>query len=226
MDQDLEEQGRNGSMLQAGHHLPEPARLLLNTTSSQPTSPERSPTGGQTRRLQSGSRPIPKPSGGNGAVARPIDWAALETAWQQEDPDQLERVLYQSLKPYSRSLKPIVNASFDLVGYERIGKLDHATKALLLSMANKINEPATREIIARAAGRCLQVTKARETDGMDLRLMVEIFCDELVEFPPDVAVHAFRKHARQEKWWPSLSEIRDQCQRATRWRRSLKKALE
>jgi hypothetical protein len=150
---------------------------------------------------------------------------ALDTALQQGDSDQLEKLLYRSLKPYSRSLRPTVNDSFDLIGYERVGGMDTATLRTLQEMAATITRPAGRPIVARAASRCLQVTKAREIDSMDLRLMLEIFCDELAEFPEDVVQTAFRKWARREKWWPSLSEIRWECQKANRWRESFAKAV-
>jgi hypothetical protein len=117
-------------------------------------------------------------------------------------------------------LRPIESASFDLIGYE--GTLPEGAHPII----ERICKPAGRQVVMGAAGRCLNLTKARQQDGMDLRLMIEGFADELAEFPEDVVATAFRKWAQREKWWPSLAEIRDQCQRLNRVRRSLKRLAE
>jgi hypothetical protein len=171
---------------------------------------------------------VPKPSSSIGISPSRIDAAMLlpvEQAWQERDSDKLESSLYRSLKPLSRSLRPIVGDSYDLVGYEAIAPLDRASLDALRPLVDRITAPAGREAVVRAAASCLQVTKSRAPDSADLRLMLEAFADDLAEFPADAVATAFRKWQRMEKWWPSLSEIRDHCQRATKWRRSLAKAI-
>jgi hypothetical protein len=217
MDTPTEERG----FRQIGALLPSLPTSPDHAGSSQPTPPPRSPTTGTPERaLVAPSSTGQLPSAiGAGALA------AIEEARQTGDSDRLESALYRSLKPYSRSLRPIVNDGFDLIGYELVGPMDRASLATLGALADKMTAPAGRETVARAVGRCLQLTKSREPDAMDLRLMIEAFCDELAEFPADVVDTACRKWLRAEKWWPSLSELRDRCQRATRWRSSLRQAL-
>lgn len=174
--------------------------------------------------------PDQRASSSTGKQLSTIDAASLlavEQAWQERDSDRLESTLHRSLKPLrTSSLQSVTDSDFNLLGYERIGPIDESTRLMLADVAARITEPSTGEHIAGCAARCLAMTKSRDPGGLDVRAMIAGFVDELGEFPPDAVATAFRKHARQEKWWPSLSEIRDQCQRATRWRRSLKKALE
>jgi hypothetical protein len=110
-----------------------------------------------------------------------------------------------------------MNADFDVLGYR--GRLPAELKPLV----DRINQPAGPKMVNGAAARCLSVTKSRATDGMDLRMMLAVFADELAQFPEDVVATAFRKWAQREKWWPSLAEIRDQCQRLNRVRASLRR---
>lgn len=96
---------------------------------------------------------------------------------------------------------------------------------MLTEIASKINEPTGPEAAIPIITRMLHATKSRPQDGMDLRSMIAILVEELAEFPPDVLATVCRKWARREKWWPSLSDLLADCQRATRWRKSLLKAL-
>lgn len=163
----------------------------------------------------------PKPSNSTGTSLSKPDSASLlavETAWQYRDAQALDTHLHRLLKPYGTSIEPLMNADFDVLGYR--GRLPDGLRPLV----ELINQPAGPKMVNGAAARCLSVTKSRATDGMDLRMMLAVFADELAEFPEDVVATAFRNWARREKWWPSLAEIRDHCQRLNRVRSSLWRA--
>lgn len=142
---------------------------------------------------------------------------SVEQAWQARDAEALDLSLCRLLKRHAMSLAPLMSAEFDVLGYR--GSLPESLRPLV----ERINAPAGPKMVNGAAARCLAVTKSRATDGTDLRMMLAVFADELAEFPEDVVATAFRKWARREKWWPSLAEILDQCQRLSRVRASLKR---
>lgn len=186
---------------------------VLTVIESSPISADGVPM----RRLRSGSSEIRGPSGKAGAVAKPIDSAALELAWQERDAEAVDIRLHRFLKPHETLLKPTVNEDFEVTAYT--GTLP----ATLRPMVQRLTAPAGAEAVMRAAARCLAATVSRPTDQTDLKMKLAVFAEELAEFPEDVVATAFRKWAQREKWWPSLSEIRDQCQRLNRVRQSLKR---
>lgn len=183
---------------------------------------------GSTSRQQSSNSeitgalcPDQRVSSSTGKQLSTIDAAkllAVETAWQARDAEALDTHLHRLLKPHATSIEPLMSADFDVLGYR--GRLPESLRPLV----ERINAPAGPKMVNGAAARCLSVTKSRATDGMDLRMMLAIFADELAQFPEDVVATAFRKWARREKWWPSLAEILDQCQRLNRVRASLARA--
>lgn len=205
-----------GSCLPSLPSLPEPKDSTL------PTPPPDLPTTGMQSQVPEAAKPI----GTQLSVIGAGDLVTIEQAWHEQDSDKLESSLHRSLKPLrTSSLQSVTDSDFNLLGYKCIGPIDESTRLLLADLAARICEPSTGEHITGCAARCLAMTKSRDPGGLDVRAMLAGFVDGLAEFPPDAVATAFRKHARMEKWWPSLSEIRDHCQRATRWRHSLRKVL-
>lgn len=72
--------------------------------------------------------------------------------------------------------------------------------------------PSTTSQIGPELTACLSVTKSRERDGIDLKMMVARFMDELLVYPADIVQTALRNWARDETFWPALAEIRKACQ--------------
>lgn len=196
----------NSALALAATHTPSPPDSAISGTASP-------------------GRAVSRPIGQLPGVIGAAELLTAEQAWQARDSDSLESALYRSLKPVQTCLRPLSDDSHDLVGYELVSPLPPASLPMLRDIARRINEPAGPNEAIGMITRLLTVTKSREADGIDLRHMIAILAEELAEFPIDVLATVCRKWARQEKWWPSLSELRDQCQRATRWRRSLKKAI-
>lgn len=85
--------------------------------------------------------------------------------------------------------------------------------------------PSTAAQIAPELTACLSVTKSRSRDGLDLKLMVAKFVDELLEFPADIVQTALKGWAREEVFWPSLAEIRKACVWRVERRRRLLESL-
>lgn len=202
-------------------HLPPAARSAASSAS---TSSESASSSAAT-----GARSLaPRPSSSTGISLSRIDAAMLlpvEQAWAERDSEALESRLYRSLKPVRTCLQPLSDANHELVGYERVGEMDAGSLENLRLLASRITAPAGPAEAVKMITRLLQATKSRDRDGQDIRGMIAVLAEDLAEFPVDVLATACRKHARQEKWWPSLSELREQCHRANRWRRSFAKAV-
>ena len=86
--------------------------------------------------------------------------------------------------------------------------------------------PASPETVTSALARLRAVTAHRKTDGMDAEAWFTAVADELENYPADVVRQACRDDGREEKWLPSLKDLILRCDRAVRYRRLLRKALE
>lgn len=169
-----------------------------------------------------GLRPIGPQPGGSVSIN---SLSSLQGALVALDADQVRRTVEASLAP-SWSLRPLTDSEWGLAGFTAARSLTQEERMKIGQLAESLLTPTPAQQVRREAAKCLTVTASREREGMDIKIMLEVFADELSEFPPDVVGMAFREWARREKWWPTLSEIRNTCLREVKWRKSLKKLAE
>jgi len=100
--------------------------------------------------------------------------------------------------------------------------LDANEAAAVLGWLDTLERRPSRPELVQEVTRCLAVTVARERDQADLKAMLAVMAEELAEFPADVLRAELRSWARREKWWPTLAELRERCERAMRLRKSLR----
>jgi hypothetical protein len=152
------------------------------------------------------------------------------------DPEATDRLLLASLpQSVARSLTPSMATwndpaygfDYEVTGYALAAPAppDDDLDAARLLVATAML-PASARSVAGELARLAAVTKSRADTGEDQALRFAAFRDELGEFPIDVISSALRKIARREIFFPSLAEIRDQCQREFRHRQRLASALE
>src|SRR6185369_3447438 len=133
----------------------------------------------------------------------------------------------RSLTPRTRTWHDMqYGFSYEITGYDLAGPappeadLDQARELVAVAM-----RPAPAKTIAAELARLVAVTKSRADSEDDQTLRFAAFREELAEFPRDVIASALRKIARRETFFPSLAEIRDQCQREFAHRQHLASAL-
>lgn len=163
--------------------------------------------------------PTSTPIGGRGATTIS---SGLRNALAEGNAESVDRALQALLVPsLKRLLDTQVTVDYETIGYRARGPIPVDTKAEWSQLLSMLNAPSTSQLIAQEASRCLSLTASRQREGMDLDVMAQALMDELMEFPPDVVKTALRNWARREKWWPTLAEIREDCLRLCRIRRSL-----
>lgn len=116
---------------------------------------------------------------------------------------------------------------FTVTGYS-FGELRELPDERLVTARGLVEQtlvPADHAVIAQELARLRAVTKARRVDEDEATLTFGVLREELAIFPPDVVRGALRKIARREVFFPTLAEMRDQCQREFRKRRMLAVAL-
>lgn len=115
-----------------------------------------------------------------------------------------------------------MSPEYDLLGFDLTRPLDREEADEVLGWLDTIDQPAPRNQLLQEIARCLTVTASRAKDEADIKGMMAILTDELASFPADIVASELRSWARREKWWPTLSELRDRCQQAMRVRKSLR----
>lgn len=122
---------------------------------------------------------------------------------------------------------PVHGFDYQITGYwlteplPSPAELDQARALVAAAM-----QPAPARSVAAELARLAAVTKSRAETEDDQTLRFAAFRDELAEFPQDVISSALRKIARRETFFPSLAEIRDQCQREFSNRKHLAAVLQ
>lgn len=172
---------------------------------------------------------MPAPSGRAGAVATPTALPAAIAA-ALGNPDRVDFAIRDCLPPRLKSSLSTRYATIHLgydddhrpLGFDATRPLDPIDAAEVLGWLDAIDRRPSRPELVQEVTRCLAVTVAREREQADLKAMLAVMAEELAEFPQDVLRAELRAWARREKWWPTLSELRDRCQRAMRVRKSLR----
>jgi hypothetical protein len=151
----------------------------------------------------------------------------VATARAALDPARTERALLACLPPRLRSsLKERLSDEYDLLGFDLMRPLVPNEAEAVLVWLDEIDRPPAHAELVQEITRCLMLTRAGRQDQHDVTLRLAALAQELRAFPADIVTAALRDWARRERWWPTLSELRDACQRAMRVRKSLRRCCE
>ncbi len=161
--------------------------------------------------------------------------AGIVAAMASSEPERIDKLLLASLPPsVAHSLTPEMREwrdpesgyDFEITGYSwreplpPDAELDAARDLVTAGMVRTPTKIVMAELLRLAA-----VTKSRAESEEDQAFRFAAFRDELAEFPEDVVRTALRKIGRRETFFPSLAELRDQCQREFRHRKLLASAM-
>jgi hypothetical protein len=159
----------------------------------------------------------------------------IAAAMGSSDPESIDRLVLASLPPsVAHSLKSETREwrdaesgyDFEITGYswrEPLPPDGDVEAAQALVAAGMVRAPA--KLVMAELLRLAAVTKSRAESEEDQAFRFAAFRDELAEFPEDVVRTALRKIGRRETFFPSLAELRDQCQREFKHRKLLASAL-
>jgi len=87
-------------------------------------------------------------------------------------------------------------------------------------------QPAVPQTIKAELARLRATTISRNADQADLTLTFAAYADAFRDYPADIVIEACRFWARNEKFWPALSELLERMDRKFRRRRLLAEAIE
>lgn len=124
--------------------------------------------------------------------------------------DSLPRSVKSSLEPiYETRSDPEYGWDQELVGYRPRHKIPAEDRDTAIAILETANTPAPVKLVAREIARLRVMTKSRAGSETDDEIMAAAYLEELARYPADVVTDALRYWTRNEKWWPSWSELRD-----------------
>ncbi len=107
--------------------------------------------------------------------------------------------------------------SFDHERGPEIGESDGRESLRVLEWLNAEAEP---QDCAGVLGRLKVLTRERNLSQEDLSIQIAVYAEELSQFPIDVVRDACAYWARNEKWFPSWTELRAECEERVSKRRA------
>lgn len=126
-------------------------------------------------------------------------------------------------------MKAKYDASFSrLLGYDKIVPRNQEGLEMLraaVAAFDSVLRPADERSVLKALARLKISTAYRNQYEDDAEFERRVYVVELCQFPLDVVLEACQRWARREKWFPTISEIRDECQWLVRYRRVTRDAL-
>jgi len=69
-------------------------------------------------------------------------------------------------------------------------------------------------------------TASRETDQVDMKMLLATYADELKQYPADVVQKVLSTQHQHSKWWPTWMELQERLNLYTADRRALRRVLE
>lgn len=211
------------------------------TTGNSPSRSGSTPNGREMSSAITGVRSltVPDPANRTGQQLSAIAAASLQPviaamAAERPEPHRVDNLLVASLPPSVGSAlrqetrswnDPIYGYDFEISGYSlrrQPPAEDLVTACEMVSWCCRAVEP---NVVKMLLAELRVSTKSRAETEDDAALGYQVYADELARYPHDIACAAVRKLARTERFYPSLSELREQLTRESRRRRLLRDAL-
>lgn len=157
-----------------------------------------------------------------------------EAAAMGQDPDRLDRAIVELLPLSVRSIcrrvereyiDPKYGFDVEFHGYVIEGQISEEDRDYACLIVNQYMDAPPENAIKSELARLRASTKARAEADDDLAMTFQVMAEECAEHPADVVVWALRGWARSETFYPSMAELRDRLQIASRGRRTLLAAI-
>jgi hypothetical protein len=66
----------------------------------------------------------------------------------------------------------------------------------------------------------------RKDQDLDFKMMVAVYANDLAEYPRDVIVDACKEIRREHRFFPTIADLRDECETRFEFRKALRQELE
>lgn len=113
------------------------------------------------------------------------------------------------------------NSEFDVVGYEIGFSGVGPGEQTALDAMIFFNKPAPTKFVAGKIAKLRAAMAHKATSNEDLTLQIEAYVEHLVEYPPDAVAFVVDKTIAEKKWFPLVSELRDELDKIMLFRKAL-----
>lgn len=106
-----------------------------------------------------------------------------------------------------------------------ISKADHASLMEVYRVTDDMCAPGGRELVMKEIYALSVVMARRKDEETDYKVLVSVYAEDLAEFPVDVISDVCKEVRRTQKFFPTISDLRNLCVERIMFRTSLRGAL-
>jgi hypothetical protein len=88
------------------------------------------------------------------------------------------------------------------VGFDLVGDPDPVRLALAEAM-----RPAPPDVLVRELSKVEMLTKRRQGEAVETKMLIAAYLERLSEVPADMALYALKEHPNRSPWFPAWHEI-------------------
>jgi hypothetical protein len=130
-------------------------------------------------------------------------------------PGQNDLALETSLPPcVVSSMTAKYTKDYDLMGYKMTAAVSQKDREMAIDLISSYCQPPSKADVLKGLTRLMLGTKDRTRSEAELRMTIELYCDEIMQYPADIALHVLNQATRESIWFPTLSELHKDM----RWR--------
>lgn len=193
------------------------ASSLMPADSTPARLPTSSPTTGAPKQAPERSNAIGPQPGATGADASTSP-AAVDRNLLASLPPSVAFALRETAREF---VDPAYGFDCEFVGYTLVNSIPARDRKTALGILGAALIPADPAFVLRELARLRASTKARAEPDDEVAMRFQVLAEVCQDFPPDVVRHALRAWAKRELFFPSLAELLDELQRASKRRRAL-----
>lgn len=217
---------------QIGSQMPAAARSPKIVAGEPNGSTLKLPTSGSTTSARGVCLPTSVPPGSDGLSG--LATMSLVEALATREAGKVERSLMASLPSCVNTALSEHLAEGSYLGpygfnpvtdsFEIERSVEPADLMAAIALVGETLKPAPSRVISDELARLRMATVSRD-QAPSIEIMLDVYADELAEYPVDIVVDGCRSWSRREKFWPSVAELREQMDRLVLRRRRLRDAL-
>ena len=88
------------------------------------------------------------------------------------------------------------------MGFDLVGDPDPVRRALAEAM-----RPAPPDVLVRELSKVEMLTKRRQGEAVETKMLIAAYLERLSEVPADMALYALKEHPNRSPWFPAWHEI-------------------
>lgn len=101
-----------------------------------------------------------------------------------------------------------IDGDGNVTGYRLAANVEPYDITEAIRIIEDISQPATKKDIIQALTKLHLKTKQKRQEASDTAMQLQVYAEELAEYPADVVIETLKKWPNHSPWWPSWKELK------------------